>query len=301
MVASPYGLLCSTKNQICLISFAFKGERNNAVNKVSQTQRIGMRDIIMKPWLIYPLMRGLDLDNPKTTYLRRQVIQKKRFLHRVYEEWYQSLIKSIPEGNGTILEIGAGAGFLKNLLPSAITSECFYLRNIDLVLDGSFLPFTDRSLKAIVMTDVFHHLPKPRLFLNEAARCLIPGGVIVMVEPWVTSWSSFVYSKFHHEPFQPDSAQWEFESKGPLSGANGVLPWIVFQRDRKQFESEFPQLQIRAIEPMMPFRYLLSGGVSRISLQPGWTFGIWRFLERLLAHWMDSCAMFSKIVLIKNY
>jgi SAM-dependent methyltransferase len=253
----------------------------------------------MKSWFVHPLMKGLNLDAPETTYLRRQIIQEKSFLRRVYEEWYLSLINSIPEGSGTIVEIGSGAGFFKNLLPSAITSECFYLRNIDCVLDGSFLPFADGSLKAIVMTDVFHHLPKPRLFLGEVARCLCPGGVVAMVEPWRTSWSDFVYSRFHHEPFQPDVQKWEFESEGPLSGANGALPWIVFNRDRKQFESEFPQLHIRSIEPMMPLLYLLSGGVSLISLQPGWTFRIWHFLESLLARWIDHCAMFSKIVLVK--
>jgi len=254
---------------------------------------------ILKSFLVHPLTKGLNLDTPELTYLRRQIIQKKKFLHRVYEAWYRSLIISIPEGNGAVLEIGAGAGFFKKILPDIITSECFYLFNIDLVLDASHLPFADGSLKAIAMTDVFHHLPKPRLFLLEALRCLRPGGIIVMVEPWVTSWSRFVYSKFHHEPFQPNAKQWEFKSTGPLSGANGALPWIVFCRDRKQFESEFPQLHIHSIEPMMPFSYLLSGGVSLISLQPQWTFGFWRFLESLLARWMDNCAMFSKIVLVK--
>ena len=228
----------------------------------------------MKSWLTHPLMKGLNLDNPETTYLRRLIIQEKSFLRRVYEEWYRSLVNSIPEGSGTVVEIGAGAGFFKNYFSGVITSECFYLDNIDCVFDASFLPFADGSLKAIVMTDVFHHLPKPRLFLAEAARCLCHGGVVAMVEPWTTSWSTFVYSKFHHEPFQPDVLKWEFESNGPLSGANGALPWIVFHRDRKQFESEFPQLHIRSIEPMMPLRYLLSGGVSLISLQPWWTFRI---------------------------
>ncbi len=245
-------------------------------------------------------MQGINIDSPEIVYLRRRIIQEKKFLRRIYEEWYQALVSAIPDGSGSVLEIGAGAGFFKNFAPGVITSECFYLLDIDIVLDAGHLPFADGSLKAIVMTDVFHHLPKPRLFLCEAVRCLRPGGVVVMVEPWVTSWSHFVYSRFHHEPFRPDSRQWEFASEGPLSGANGALPWIVFCRDRKQFENEFPQLHIGSIAPMMPFRYLLSGGVSLISLQPGWTFGVWHFLERLLARWMDSCAMFSKIVLVKK-
>ncbi len=255
---------------------------------------------ILKSIFSHSLTRGIDLDAPETTHIRRQIIQEKKFLHCVYEEWYQYLVNAIPGGKGIVLEIGSGAGFFKKFYPDVVTSECFYLKNIDLVVDAGHLPFADESLKAIVMTDVFHHLPEPRLFLGEAERCLCPGGVVAMVEPWKTTWSGFVYSKFHHEPFEPNALKWEFKSAGPLSGANGALPWIVFQRDRKQFESEFPQFQIVSIEPIMPLLYLLSGGVSLISLQPVWTYGFWRLMERLLSPWMRKCAMFSKILLVKQ-
>lgn len=253
---------------------------------------------MLKSWFAHPLTKGLNLDDPGTTDLRRRIIQEKIFLHAIYEEWYSLLITSIPEGAEAVLEIGSGAGFFKSIFPEVITSECFYLSDIDMVLDASSLPFKDGSLKAIIMTDVFHHLPKPRLFLGEASRCLCRGGVVAMVEPWLTPWSRFIYTRFHHEPFQSDAKEWEFPAAGPLSGANGALPWIVFKRDREQFEREFPQLKIDSIEPMMPVRYLLSGGVSLISLQPGWTFGFWRFLESLLTtRWLEHCAMFSKVVL----
>jgi hypothetical protein len=61
-----------------------------------------------------------------------------------------------------------------------------------------------------------------------------------MIEPWVTPWSRLVYTRMHHEPFVPAAAQWEFLTTGPLSGANGALPYILFSRDRAQFELEFP-------------------------------------------------------------
>ena len=50
----------------------------------------------------------------------------------------------------------------------------------------------------------------------------------------------------------------------------------------------------------MPFRYLLSGGVSLRSLVPGWSFALWRNLENLLRPWMKSLAMFALIVLVKE-
>jgi len=49
-----------------------------------------------------------------------------------------------------------------------------------------FIASSDGSLRAIVMTDVLHHIPNVESFFAEAARCVRPGGVIVMIEPWLT-------------------------------------------------------------------------------------------------------------------
>jgi len=121
--------------------------------------------------------------------------------------------------------------------------------------------------------------------------------VIAMIEPWVTTWSRLVYGRLHHEPLQPDARDWEFPQVGPLSSANGALPWMIFQRDRAWFEREFPEWQIQGLHPCMPFRYLVSGGVSMRNLMPGWTFRFWHWLEDLLSPWMNSLAMFALIVL----
>ena len=83
-----------------------------------------------------------------------------------------------------------------------------------------------------------------------------------MVEPWVSRWSKLIYTHLHHEPFRTESPEWSFPSAGPLSGANGALPWIVFERDRPEFCRSFPQWHLQRIVPIMPLRYLLSGGVS---------------------------------------
>lgn len=248
-------------------------------------------------WLAEPSSRGLDLNDPALTERRKTLLKDKRFLERVYREWYQKIRESIPAGGGKALELGSGAGFLDEVYPGLIKSEVFWLAGNHLVLDGARLPFKAGSLKAIVMTDVLHHIPRPRDFFGEACRCLQPDGRIVMVEPWYTAWSGWVYRNLHHEPFAPEAADWEFPSSGPLSGANGALPWILFQRDRRLFEREFPCLTIEQVQIFMPFRYLLSGGVSMRSLAPAWSFAFWRRLENGLAPWMGRLGMFALIVL----
>jgi SAM-dependent methyltransferase len=247
-------------------------------------------------WLKHPLIRGMNIDDPRTTELRRQIIQQKRFLKKIYEEWYSTIAKSIPAGVGPVLELGSGGGFMKELIPGLITSEYFPCRGVNYVIDAQALPFRDKSLRGIVMTNVLHHLPQPRRFFSESRRCLREEGVIVMVEPWVTPWSTFVYKNLHHEPFAPSSPTWEFTERGPLSGSNDAMPWIIFDRDRKRFESEFPELRIEQIRLIMPFRYLLSGGVSMRRLMPGWTYAFWRMAENAIQTWMDKVAMFAHIV-----
>lgn len=237
------------------------------------------------------------MNDPRTTLLRKRILEEKPFLRRIYQEWYEGLIQALPAGGGPVLELGTGAGFLKERLPDVIASDLLPLPGLSLVLDAQEVPLQDGALRAIVMIDVLHHLPKPRRFLHEAARCVRPGGVVAMIEPWVSTWSRLVYTKLHHEPFQPEASQWESPVAGPLSGANGALPWIMFRRDRSRFATEFPEWRVKSIEPDMPFSYLLSGGVSMRALVPGSAYGPVRWVERLMKPWIESCALFARIVL----
>jgi SAM-dependent methyltransferase len=249
----------------------------------------------MRRWLAQPAATGID--DPHTISHVRFIVRGKPFLTRIYDEWYAAIVAALPTGSEPVLELGSGGGFLADVIPGLLTSELQVCPHVRVVLDGQVLPLPDRSLRAIVMTDVLHHLPESRLFLREAARCVRPGGRVVMIEPWVSGWSSFIYTRFHHEPFKPDAEQWEFPRGGPLSAANMALPWIMFVRDRHQFEREFPQWRLVSVRPFMPFRYLLSGGVSMRALMPMWTFGVWRVVERMLSPWSTHLGMFAQIVL----
>lgn len=255
---------------------------------------------LLKSWLAHPLTRGLDLDDPRTTALRQRIIREKPFLRRIYAEWYEALIQALPPGPGAVLELGSGGGFLRERLPEVITSDVLPCPGVERILDAHDLPLADGALRGILMTNVLHHLPRPRRFFTAAARCVRPGGVVAMLEPWLTAWSRLIYGRLHHEPLDAATPSWEFPAAGPLSGANAALPWILFARDRARFEREFPCWSIRTLRPLMPLRYLLSGGVSLRSLVPAWTFAGWRALERLLEPWMRHLAMFALIVLART-
>ncbi len=255
---------------------------------------------MLKTLFEHPLTKGLDPDAPLMTIRRRRIILEKSFLHQLYQEWYSMIIACLPPGEGSVLELGSGGGFLSRELPGVISSEIMLCPDMDIILNGEEMPLVPDSLRAIVMTDVLHHLPRPRQFFAEAMRCLRPGGVVVMIEPWVTNWSRFVYRQLHPEPFQPQVKQWEFASKGALSDANSALPWMIFERDRAIFEKEFSRFQIEQLRLLMPGAYLFSGGVSLRGSAPGWSYRPVRLLEKLLAPLNRFSAMFALIVIRKK-
>jgi SAM-dependent methyltransferase len=255
----------------------------------------------MITWLQHPLARGRDIDSPETTYLRRRIVQSKEFLRRIYEDWYAWLISSLPPGPGGTLEIGSGGGFLNEKLPALISSDILVVPGLSITMDACRLPLASNSLKALVMTNVLHHIPCVRAFFREAARCVRPGGAMLMVEPWNTRWGSWVYTHLHHEPFEPEASTWSIRVSGPLSGANGALPWILFHRDRHQFSEEFPTWSVEVVRLEMPFRYLLSGGVATRSILPGFSYPLVRTFERLLTPWMGSLAMFAYVTLRRTH
>ncbi len=253
----------------------------------------------MLNFLKHPLTRNIDIDDPRTTHLRKQIIQQKPFLRRIYKDWYTWIAANIPSGDGSILELGSGAGFLDELIPEVITTEVFFCPFVKMVMNGCFMPFKNDSLKSIIMVDVFHHIPDVDIFLIEAVRCLRAGGTILMVEPWITPWSSLVYTHIHHEPVDIKAKQWSFPISGPLSGANSALPWIVFERDRRLFELKYPGLSIKNIKVEKPFVYLLSGGISLRSIMPGITYRFWEYIESILGRMNLKLGMFAKIFLQK--
>lgn len=241
-----------------------------------------------------------SLDDPRTTLHHREIIISKPFLKKLYEEWYGYFKKSTEAFQGEkILEIGSGGGFLKQVMPEIITSNILDLGTCNMTFSAEQMPFADSELSAIVMLNVFHHIPKPYLFLEEAQRVLKQGGKIIMIEPANSWWSRVIYKNFHHEPFNPKGG-WEIDSTGPLSGANGALPWIYFKRDRTEFEIKFPHLKVDKFQYQNPLRYLISGGLTMKQLVPSWSFGFFRGLEKVMSPFSRQFGMFVRIEIIKK-
>jgi len=245
--------------------------------------------------------KNQSLDTPETTLQHRAIVMRKKILKKLYIDWYNSFVNQLPDlPCGKIIEIGSGGGFLKQLLPDIITSDVLKLPHIDMVFSAEKLPFENQSVSAIFLMDVLHHIPDSEKFFEETQRVLCRNGILFMIEPANTWFSRFIFKKFHHEPFNEHATTWQFPSSGPLSDANIALPWIIFTRDRIQFEKNYSQLCIRSVSLHTPFRYLISGGLSYKSPFPSWAFGSITIIEKLLSPLYPFLAMFQTIYVVKK-
>lgn len=240
-----------------------------------------------------------DLDDPNASLAHRDIILKKPFLKKLYNDWYLLfIIKSKEIKNGKYLEIGSGGGFLKDVFPEVITSDILTLPNVDLIFTAEKIPFKENELASIVMLNVFHHIPKPHLFLKEAQRTLIKGGKIIMTEPANSSLARFIYKRFHHEPFD-EKGQREIKAGNPLSNSNQALPYIYFERDLDLFKKDFPSLKINSINYHSPFSYIISGGVSRSAMLPFFMYNFVKGIEWLFSPLFKQIGLFCTIEIEK--
>lgn len=243
-----------------------------------------------------------NLDDPGRGDQLVQRIQQKSALRRLYLEVYaayRDVLDRTPQ-NGQAIELGAGAGFVKDVIPDMKATDILPYSTVELTFDACRMPFADNSLRFIGMQNVLHHIPDAEAFFSECQRCLLPGGRVLIVDQypgWLAHW---ILKYVHHEAYDPAARTWSFPSSGPLSGANGALAWIVFFRDRARFEQRYPQLQITQIERHTPLRYWLSGGLKAWSLIPDSGWSIACRLDALLLRCSPQWASFMNIELVKQ-
>lgn len=121
------------------------------------------------------------------------------------QAWLKQTLKSLPQG-AHILD--AGAGQLKNRqycehlsyvsqdfcqyhgaaggLDEGLQSDSWDNSRIDLISDITAIPAPNHSFDAILCSEVLEHVPEPTHALDEFARLLKPGGVMILTAPFAS-------------------------------------------------------------------------------------------------------------------
>lgn len=241
-----------------------------------------------------------DLNSREALEVEQKIINSKPFLKSLYRDFY-NIFKSasdIPSG-GLKVEIGSARGFIKEIIPDVITSDIESLDHVDLTFDASKMPFGNNSISIFYMQNSLHHIRNPLQFFEEAQRCLMNKGKILIIEPFSSLLSNFIYSSFHHENF-------DLKIKNPIAGSdylscpNQALASIIFIKEKEIFKTRFPDLKIKKIESHTPFVYLLSGGVRYKQLVPSFSYRLFKVIEKLFIPLNNMLGMFVTIELVKD-
>jgi len=208
----------------------------------------------------------------------------KPLLRKIYAGFYEKILRHInTSAPGAVVEIGSGIGNLKTYLPHAICTDLFPNRWLDLVCDGYELPFASGSVSHLILFDVFHHLRRPRAFLNEAKRVLNEHGRVILFEPFISVASFPVYGLLHHEPVAwkvPLDFAEKYPSPRDYYAAQGNATRLFFGGKEA---SGLDGWNVTHAEAFSAFSYLFSGGYSKPSMYPAALLGMMRRLDALLS------------------
>ncbi len=215
----------------------------------------------------------------------REIWQRKTVLRRIYsEQFYRALLAKRAPGRRT-LEIGSGPGFLSEIDPSVIRTDILHSPWVHCVVDAHHLPFGAMSLDNVIGLDVLHHFTRPLAVLREITRVLRPGGRFILVEPWITPFSRFVYTYLHQEGCNLNVHPWDetedqFGAGKRAFDGNGAIPYLLIEHGGKALRSAIPELDLRSVERFSLLTYLLSLGFKRGTLLPHFAYDLLYQLER---------------------
>ncbi len=248
---------------------------------------------LLKKLFVHPLAASVDIETAESIAVHRQIIQSKKLLRLVYDFWYKEMMRGLEptkhlEGLA-IVELGSGASFIEQYIPSVIKTDVVYNPNAQDIVNGEKMPYADNSVRLLLLTHVLHHMHSAELFLKEALRCLAPGGRIVMIEAATSPLGKLVTRYCNpHEYYDTAITTWENPVESRMTQANLALAWVMFFRDRKLYDQKFPDLPVREIRRHTLLSYYASGGVLYRNPVPDFLAGaVWK-CEQLFAYLFPS-------------
>lgn len=231
-------------------------------------------------------------------FLHRRIWDEKPVLRHIYNGEFFARFVAQRKTDGFSIEVGAGPGLFKQFFPSVIATDLISCPWLDTVGDAQQLPFRSASVANIFGLDMLHHLAAPKELLREASRILVPGGRLILIEPWITPFSWIIFRFFHQERCDLSDTRWALPdsqqtAKKPAFDGNQAIPYLLFgPRQCWNTLRDLPQLQLVTREPFCLFAYLFSGGFNHRSLLPQFLYPLVARFEKLtLPLWRRLAAL----------
>lgn len=191
---------------------------------------------------------------------------------RSRDEWITKTLLAIPSGS-RILDAGAGELRNKPLCAhldyvsqdigqyegsgdkTGLQTGTWNARQVDILCDITNIPESESSFDIILCSEVFEHLPEPLKALDEFARLLKPGGMLILTAPF----ASLVHFAPYH--YATGFSRYWYEYHLPPRNfdihelmANG--DWFSYA---KQETMRLPSMARRYGDWCWPLAYLVAG------------------------------------------
>jgi SAM-dependent methyltransferase len=220
-----------------------------------------------------------------TTRTARLAAAARRIVDLQAASIWNDLVALLPQCRGVVLDIGCGAQPYRHLLPREATYQAIDYSGADqhfgysmpdtTYYQGQCWPVADASVDLVLCTETLEHVLEPAGFLAEAARCLKPGGRLLLTVPFAARWHYIPHDYWRFTPsgLQRLLSQAGFERVAVFARGNALtvacykvmallLPLLMPQR--KSLSQRLPMLVCGALSA--PF-VLALGGIGTLSLK----------------------------------
>src|ERR1700733_8075977 len=131
-----------------------------------------------------------QLFSATTTRFSLLLAKVRRFFDIQAGSAWRDLSAVLPSLHGTVLDVGCGAQPFRSLVnPQAIylgidtdaaKAHFGYEMPNTTYFSGDVWPVADSSVNVVLCTETLEHVLETRRFLGETARCLAPGGTLLL-------------------------------------------------------------------------------------------------------------------------
>jgi SAM-dependent methyltransferase len=127
---------------------------------------------------------------------------------------WRDLRAVLPSLRGSVLDVGCGAQPFRPLIhdqakyvgidTDAAKAHFGYEMPDTTYFSGDVWPVADGSMNVVLCTETLEHVLETRRFLAEAARCLVPGGTLLLTVPFAARWHFIPYDYWRFTPSSLD-------------------------------------------------------------------------------------------------
>jgi len=209
---------------------------------------------------------------------------EKPILRKIYKGFHKRISDNLPlHLEGSIVELGSGIADISETIPNCLRTDLFPNPWIDQVENAYRLSFPDRSVSAIILFDVFHHLRYPGRALQEFNRVLMDEGHLIIFDPGISLLGRLVYGPFHPEPLAlKEPLTWS----APEGWSPDDLDYYAAQGNAHRVflrgEFTYPGWEKLQAKRYAEVSYVASGGYSKPQMYPDFLFPLVKRIDKVL-------------------